>query len=132
MADVVVTTNEIISILVLLGILGMIATFLYKLYNVLNGGEICDLAMTIVILAIGSFAYIFVEVGIFVNITHNVEAILLEYHVYFMLARPLMVLIWILWFVELFLNATKVTVDPLKRMSKRREERVNAMQPKHF
>lgn len=126
MTEVVVTSNEIISILVLLGILGLIATFLYKLYNVLNGGEICDLAMTIVILAIGSFAYIFVEVGIFINMTHDIDAILIEYNVYFMLARPLMALIWILWFVELFLNTTKVTVDPLKRMSKRRNERVNS------
>lgn len=124
MSDIVVFSNEILNVLVLLGILGLIFTFLLKLYNILDGGKAYDVKLGIIILAVGTIAYLFIEIGVFLNIAQDVEATLLEYNMYYLFARILLILLWVFWFIELIFNAIDTVADPLKRMAKRRNERI--------
>ena len=123
MADIVVFSNEILNVLVLLGILGLIFTFLFKFYNILNSVKIYDIQMSIIFLSVGTIAYLFIEIGLFLNVTQDVSAVILEYNIYYWFARVLYLMLWIFWFVEIILYAAFSSTETLERMSKRKEER---------
>lgn len=129
MADIVVLSNEVLSVFMILGILGLVCTFLLKLFNVLKACEVYDIAISIIVLAVGTISYIFIEIGVMVSFGQGVESILLEYNIYFWFSRLFIILLWILWFAELFIYAAASTVDTLTRMTKRRDERVNNHYP---
>ena len=125
MPDIVVSSTGILDVLVLIGILVLIFVFILKLYNILTNVDLYDIALSVVVLAIGMFAYIFIEIGTLLSFTSDVESILLEYNMYFWFARLLIVFIWIFWFAEIFLFSVKQTTETLSRMPKRRNERMN-------
>lgn len=124
MPDVVVFANEILNVLVLLGILGLIFTFLIKFYNILSRAEVYDISMSIIILAVGTICYLFIEVGLLLNATQDLEANILEFNFYYWFARVFYILIWVFWFVELILYAAFAPVKELGRMKERQEERM--------
>lgn len=123
MADIVVFSNEILNVLVLLGILGLIFTFLFKFYNILHSVKIYDIQMSVIFLSVGTIAYFFIEIGLFLNVTQDVSAAMLEYNIYYWFARVLYLMLWIFWFVEIILYAAFSSTETLERMSKRKEER---------
>lgn len=123
MADVVVFSNEILNVLVLLGILGLIFTFLFKFYNILNSVKVYTIQFSVIVLSVGTIAFLFIEIGLFLNISQNVAAAILEYNVYYLFARVLYVSLWVFWFAELLLYATFSSTEQLERMSKRKDER---------
>ena len=87
MADVVVLSNEVLSVFMILGILGLVCTFLLKLFNVLKSCEVYDIAISIIVLAVGTISFIFIEIGVMISFGQGVESILLEYNIYFWFAR---------------------------------------------
>lgn len=125
MPSEVVFSNNLLSLLLLLGILGLISIFLLKFYNILKAAEIYDIQMSIITLAIGSIAFVFVEIGTFLTFFSATEAILIEYAIYLWFARIFIIMIWLFWFAELIFYAGKITIEPLKRMQKRRNDRIN-------
>ncbi len=128
MADVVVVSNEVLNVLVLLGILGLISTFLLKFYNILNGVGIYDMSVSIIVLSIGTIAYLFIEIGLFLNVAQDIGTAILEYNIYYWFARVLFIMLWFFWFVELILYAAAKVVEPMERMAKRKEERRQSSQ----
>ena len=125
MSDVVVFSNEVLTVFMIFGILGLISIFLVKLLNILDKADLYDSKISVITLAIGIISYVFIEIGVLVTVGQNVEATLIEYNIYNWFARVFIILIWIFWFAELFLYAAKSMIEPLKRMAKRRDERVN-------
>jgi len=124
MSDVVVFSNDILTIFMIFGILGLISTFLLKFYNVLDACDFYDIKISIIVLAIGIISYLFIEVGVLITISQEAEDTILEYNIYFWFARIFIIMLWVFWFAEMIFYAGKSAVDPLKRMSKRREERI--------
>jgi len=114
----IVFANEVLSALVLFSIIGIIGIFLVKLYNILHAGQVYEIQMSVITLAVGFFAYLFIEIGLFLNLT-------IEYNVYLWLSRGLMLMITIFWVVELLVYAAVSVVEaPLQRMQKRRADRL--------
>ena len=128
MTEVVVVTNEILSLLVLLGILGLISTFLLKFYNILSSVQLYNIQLSIIVLSIGTFCYLFIEIGLFLNIAQGIEDSLLEYNIYYWFARVLFIMLWMFWFAEMIIYTAYTVAEPLDRMSKRKEERQQSSQ----
>jgi len=98
----------------------LVGTFLLKLYNVLQSCEFYKIQESIIVLAVGTVSYLFVEIGLYLNLD-------LEFNIYFWFARIFLILIWIFWFAEILIYAGKSVAeatDELTRMSKRRNERI--------
>lgn len=124
MSDIVVYSNDVLTVLLLLGILGLISVFLLKLYNILDKCDFYDLKLSIVSLAIGVICYLLIEIGILITIGKNIESTYIEYSIYFWFARIFIVMVWIFWFAEIIIYAAKSAVEPVSRMTKRRTERI--------
>lgn len=105
----------ILDDLVFFSVLGIIAIFLLKLYNVLTRCDLYDRAMSIVLVALGFIVYFFIEIGLFLNLT-------IEFNIMMQLSRILMLLIFILWIVEILIYAALSVGEAgdLTRMQKRR------------
>jgi len=130
MSDVVVLPGEVLNILLVLGVLGLISMFLLKLYNLLHVCEFYSLQLSIILLALGTICYTFIEISILITLgnTSSTDSTLIEYNIYNWFSRIFIILLWIFWVAELFFYATKqITMDnnQLERMSKRRSERIN-------
>jgi len=125
MAEVVVVPNEVLNVLVLLSIMGIIAIFLVKFYNILHKGDKFSVQMSTVFLAVGMICYLFIEIGLFVTVPLDVETSLIEFNFYHWFSRVFIVMIWIFWFIELIFNAASSVTDSVTRMAKRREERIS-------
>ncbi len=110
--------NLVLNDLVFFSIIGIIAIFLLKLYNVLTASSLYDRAMSVITLSMGLIFYLFIEVGLFLNLT-------LEFNFFMWFSRVFIVMIFVLWIVELFVYAAvSVSNDlGLSRMMKKRVER---------
>lgn len=104
--------------LVFFSVIGIIIIFLLKLYNVLTGCDLYDKAMSVVTLCIGFLTYLFIEIGLFLNLT-------IEFNIFMFLSRILILVIFILWVVEILIYAAITTAEAtsLTRMMKNRSER---------
>jgi len=130
MTEIIVTSNEVLNVLVILGMLGLVSMFLVKLYNILKACEFYTIQHSIISLAVGTISYIFIEMGVLVTMSSNSDAAL-EFNTYFWFTRIFIIMLWILWFSELFIYSSKIVTDALnqpERMTKRRNERVNSYQ----
>lgn len=132
MTTTVISSTGIIDVFILVSILILIFVFLLKLYNILNGVKVYELSLSVIVLAIGTFAYLFIEVGVMLNFAKTTldATVLAEYNIYFWIARLLMIFNWIFWFVELIMysvvkNIEYMDANNLTRMSKRRNDRIN-------
>ena len=125
MSDTVIFSNDALTAFVIFGILGLIFMFLLKLNNVLHHGDYYEIQKSVLTLAVGTICYIFIEIGVMINFTQDTTSVLLEYNMYFWFARIFIILLWFLWFVELIFYAAQETIEPLTRMTKRRNERFN-------
>ena len=99
----------------------LIGIFLLKLYNVLQAGGFYDVQLSIVSLAVGTICYMFIQVGLLLNLD-------VEFHVYLMVARVMLLMIWIFWVVELYIYIARQTAEVLNqptRMRGRRFDRMN-------
>ena len=110
--------NVIIDDLVFFSIIGIIALFLLKLYNVLTVCDLYDWPMSVITLALGFITYLFIEVGLFLNLT-------IEFNFFMWISRIFILMIFILWIVEILLYAALNVADQtdLTRMMKKRNER---------
>jgi len=118
MTDVVIA-NEVLNALVMLSLLGIIGVFLLKLYNVLHMGRFYSVQASVIVLAVGTISYLFIEIGLFLNLT-------VEYNVYQWLGRGFFVMIWFFWLVEILMHVAVVAaVKPLDRMEKRKADRLS-------
>lgn len=126
MTDVIITSNEVLNIIVILGILGLISTFLLKFYNVLKICDIYNIQLSVIVLAIGVISFIFIEMGALITVNQDVNSVL-EYAVYLNFSRLFIIIIWFFWFAELIIYAGKTvheSVEEAERMTKRRNDRV--------
>ena len=73
--------------------------------------------------AVGTICYLFIEIGLFLNVTQDIGAAILEYNVYYWFARILFIMLWVFWFAELIIYAALSATEPLDRMAKRKEAR---------
>lgn len=127
MVEVVSLSNEVLTVLVLLSILGIIGIFVVKLYNILYSGTKFSIQISTVFLIMGVICYLFIEIGLFVSIPSNIDTTLIEYNFYLWFSRLFLILIFVFWFVELLLNVVHQTTEELTRMTKRRSERINRL-----
>jgi len=128
MAEVVVIPNEILNVLIFLSVLGIIAVFLAKLYNILHRGKEFTIQMSTILLAIGMICFLFIEVGLLINVPVVPETSLLEFNFYNWFSRIFIVMVWIFYFIELLLHTLYVmeeTANGATRMAKRRFNRFN-------
>lgn len=127
MTDVIVT-NNVLGILVMIGIFGTIGVFLIKLYNLLYACEKMDLKEAIIWLAVGSICFFIFFSGSMLTIGQaETDATLLEYNLYIWMIRIFIVMIWIMFFAELIIyagkKATSINAEET-RMIKRRNTRI--------
>lgn len=110
--------NVIIDDLVFFSMIGIIAIFLLKLYNVLTICDIYDWPMSVITLALGFITYLFIEVGLFLNLT-------IEFNFFMWISRIFILMIFILWIVEILMYAALNVADQtdFTRMMKKRNER---------
>jgi len=111
----------LIEDLTMFALLGLFGTFLLKLYNILRSCSFYDIAESIIVLAVGTIAYLFIEIGLYLNLT-------LEYSIYFWFARVFIIMLWVLWFAELIIYAAFSVNEPFTRMNKRKNERLEGYQ----
>ena len=111
-------TNVILDDLVFFSVIGIIAVFLLKLYNVLTACDLYDQAMSVITLALGVIMYLFIEIGLFLNLT-------IEFNFFMWLSRIIILVIFILWIVEIFVYAAVSLNNEtgLTRLMKNRTER---------
>ena len=99
----------------------LVGTFLLELYNILNSCDFYKIQESIIVLAVGTISYLFIEIALYLNLD-------LEFNIYFWFARVFLLLIWMFWFAELFMYAGKSVAeatDAFTRMNKRKNERMN-------
>ena len=110
--------NFVINDLVFFSVIGIIAVFLLKLYNVLTACSLYDRAMSVIALAMGLMFYLFIEVGLFLNLT-------LEFNFFMWFSRVFILIIFVLWVVEILVYAAvSISNDlGLSRMMKKRSEK---------
>lgn len=125
MSEVVVFSNDALMFFLIFGILGLVGTFLLKLYNILNGCEFYDIKMSVVTLAIGTISFMLILISVLITFSKAVESTYIEYNIYMWFSRIFIVMLWIFFFGEILIYAGKSTQDILTRMSKRRNERIN-------
>jgi len=106
----------VIDDLTFFALFGLIATVMIKLYNVMKFCDLYDKAESVIILCIGVVCYLFIEMGLFLNLT-------IEYNVYFLISRIFILLLVVLWFAEILMYAAISVVEPFTRMDKRKNER---------
>lgn len=125
MTDVIVT-NNVLSILVMIGIFGTIGVFLIKLYNILYACGKMDLKESILWLAVGSICFVIFFSGSMLTIGQaETDLTLLEYGMYIWMIRIFIVLIWIEFFAEVIIYAGKSATAPIEtRMVKRRNDKI--------
>lgn len=105
----------------------LVGTFLLQLFNVLKSCEFYDIQESIIVLAVGTIAYLFIEISLLLNLD-------LEFNIYFWFARIFLIMIWIFWFAELLIYAGKSVVDAadtFTRMNKRKDERMKNTFSRH-
>lgn len=116
--------SDVLIALMVFSILGLIFTFLLKLHNLLNSCGFYSIQESVIVLSVGTIAYVFIEIGSMV--TFGSGADLVEFNLYFWFSRVFIILLWVFWFAELLVYAAKETIkasEDLTRMSKRRQER---------
>lgn len=98
----------------------LVGTFLLKLYNILYSCKVYDIQKSIIVLIVGTISYLFIEIGLYLNLN-------LEFNIYFWFARVLLLLVWVFWFAEIMIYASQSAVEATEaftRMNKRKNERM--------
>ena len=110
----------LIEDLTFFALLFLVGTFLLKLYNILYSCNFYDIQQSIIVLIVGTISYLFIEIGLYLNLD-------LEFNIYFWFARVMLLLIWVFWFAELIIYASHSVSDATEsftRMNKRKNERM--------
>lgn len=109
---------EVIADLTFFAIFFLIGAFLLELYNLLKSCKLYEIQESIIVLAVGTVAYLFIQFGLYMNLT-------LEYNIYMWFSRGLLLLLWVFWIASLFIYAGYAATEPFTRMQKRRNNRIN-------